>query len=247
MNQISNNSQNNQPAPKRNGLSFLAGIPGNVKLIGIVVILILLIFAFPIICQFSGKTLGSAVGVAVGTYKAVTEEIPQAYTEGKDTGLSAEDTTVKIAEKAKEIGKLDVLVADMSIANNHKVGDKYQALYSMQAKVVFSVDVTEAIVTMNTNEKVVGVALPPITPDVYIDDTSTERVAEWSKGLYKGKATDGFTEYMNSRKKSEEEIIPKLNYYDRLLDRAEITAKEQVSQLIQSIVGSDYAVIVNVQ
>lgn len=220
----------------------LAKMPFMTKLICIAIILILLAFAFPLVCQFSGKTLGSAVGVAVGSYKAVTEEIPTAYNDGKGDGLSAEDISVKIVDKAKEVGKLDVLVANMRIVDNFKEGTAYQAILSTDAKVVFSVDLSQLSPTMNVNEKRVNVTLPGIESTLYIDDTSTEKLTEAKATLFDGSAKDGVTAYLNYSRNLEDKAFEQINNYDKYLEQAQKAAVEQISRIVQNIVGTDYSV-----
>ena len=93
-----------------------------------------------------GQSTGSQVGKFVGSFEALTD-YREAYAEGKEQGLSAEDTTAEVANKINEVERLEVLVASVKLNDIHTVGDDYAALYLLKGDAVFAVDLSKAEIT----------------------------------------------------------------------------------------------------
>ena len=222
-------------------------ISSRTKLIIIGSIAVLFTFLFPIICSVIGGSFGTAVGTAVGTFHAVTEDMPKAYAEGKAEGLSAEDTEVGI-NKIKEVGKLDVLVANAKLIDVHKDGEKYAALYDMAADVIFSVDVTQANFLYGDN--LIVIVLPSPEVEINFDSTKTKVVDDWQNWVPlfgNGSTKDGLETYINSLKKIKIKAKEQIENYDYLEKQACDSAKKQVKELAQMLVEKGTNVEVKIQ
>lgn len=179
-----------------------------------------------------GQSTGSQVGRFVGSFEALAD-YREAYAEGKEQGLSAEDTTVEVANKIKEVERLEVLVASVKLNDIHTVGDDYAALYLLKGDAVFSVDLSKAEITEDADG--LHIVLPQLEMDLIVDQSRIEKVAEYQKLLFNGSSEDGFDAYLNSMAKIVEESKETLVNYDSLKETAEETAKKQVTQLANSV------------
>lgn len=224
----------NPERKEHNVIGWFAGIPRGTKLIILCVLALVLIIAFPVVCNRLGTGVGGAVGTAVGSFKAVTEDIPKGYAAGKAVGLSAEDTHAVIGNGVRRIGRLEVLAANTSLADFHKDGEKYAALYLVSADVVFSVDVTKARILFSEQNDI-DLILPEPEAAVYIDQNKTDLVAQWQKNFFSGSTEDGMTAYLNSMTKIQQATAESLDGYDALLEQAKKSAEKQIGFLMKSI------------
>lgn len=188
-----------------------------------------------------GQSTGSQVGKFVGSFEALTD-YREAYAEGKEQGLSAEDTTAEVANKIKEVERLEVLVASVKLNDIHTVGDDYAALYLLKGDAVFAVDLSKAEITEESDG--LHILLPQLEMDLIVDQSKIEKVAEYQKLLFNGSSEDGFDAYLNSMEKIVEESKETLVNYDSLKKTAEETAIKQVEQLANSVAVEKRDVIV---
>lgn len=188
-----------------------------------------------------GQSTGSQVGKFVGSFEALTD-YREAYAEGKEQGLSAEDTTAEVANKIKEVERLEVLVASVKLNDIHTVGDDYAALYLLKGDAVFAVDLSKAEITEESDG--LHILLPQLEMDLIVDQSKIEKVAEYQKLLFNGSSEDGFDAYLNSMAKIVEESKETLVNYDSLKKTAEETAIKQVEQLANSVAVEKRDVIV---
>jgi len=212
------------------------GLLGIKPIITIAVILILVI-AFPIICHFTGGTIGKIVGTAAGSFRAVTEDIPNGYYQGKEDGLNADDTSISI-NKIRETGNLAVLAANAKLINLHAVGEKYKALYEIPTDVIFTVDLTQ----MKTYEDADGygamiVEVPEPAARIEIDPEKVKKLDDWQRYIFNGSTEDGMKAYTNMLKSITNNAAEELQDYDLLLVSAENSAEKQIKALIESIDG----------
>lgn len=196
-----------------------------------------------------GTEIGTGIGKKVGTVQGYTEaisiDIPKGEVDGKEDGLSAEDTVVVIKGKMQDVGKLDVLVAGVSLNNFHRLGNNYAALYLMKADAVFSIDLSKVQVDQNREGSQIYVTVPQPEIEVYYDEAETEKVAEWQKNYFSGDANDGFTAYLNSMKEIEENASEELAQNDNLMNMARTSAEKQISRLISNICGAEKKININ--
>lgn len=218
---------------KGNVLSAIASampkLSNRTKIIILAVAAVAFSFAFPIICNSVGKNYGNMVGAAVGSFQAVTVDMPEAYNQGKEDGLSAADTRTELQGRLQEIGKLDVLAANAKITDVHRVGDKYSALYEFGADVVFSVDLSQT--SVYAGDEIIQINLPKPNAEINLDSTRTRLLAEYQHGWFNGTTEEGITAYLNSVKNIQGNAQDVLDNYDWLQQRAEQAATDQAAML----------------
>ena len=181
-----------------------------------------------------GSGAGKMTGLAVGSYKGVTDGLEKGALAGKEAGLNSEDITIEITQTVREVGKLEVLVANVEIPDYHEVGKKYAALYLFRGSAVFSVDLGKASIS-KTPEGEVIILLPEPEAVVNINDSETELLAEYQRKFFNGSADDGFQAYLNSLKLIDTIALEKVSNHDVLMDMAKDSAKKQVEMLSDSV------------
>ena len=173
-------------------------------------------------------------GLAVGSYKGVTEGLEKGAQAGKEAGLKSDDMTAEISGTVKEVGNLEVLVANVEIPDYHEVGKKYAALYLFRGSAVFSVDLAKASVSKTEDGEVI-IVLPEPTTVVNINDSETELLAEYQRKFFNGNADDGFQAYLNSLRLIDTIAVEKVSNFDMLMNMARNSAKKQVQMLSQNV------------
>ena len=181
-----------------------------------------------------GADAGKAAGRAIGSYKGVTEGIDSGFKAGKEEGLSAEDTTVEISHRIREVGNLEVLVANVEMPDYHEVGKKYAALYLFRGSAVFSVDLSKASISRSEDNEVI-ILLPEPKAVVSINDSETELLAEYQQKFFNGSADDGFQAYLNSLRMIDTIAIEKVSNYEMLMKLARDSAKKQTEMLASGV------------
>lgn len=176
-----------------------------------------------------GDGLGTTVGMAIGSFDGVTNGIDQGAKDGKAAGLSAKDTEVSVQENMARIGKLEVLQASVSIVNKHTVGDDLIQLHVMYADAVFTVDLTQARIEENAAE--LCITLPPPEMSLNIDETKTEKIAEYEELFFNGSAEDGFDAALNSNAVLGEEAANHISNYPALMEQARNAAIRNIEML----------------
>lgn len=183
--------------------------------------------------NYLGTTAGKIVGTAVGSYNALTEGIAAGAEAGKQQGLSAEDTEVKIGNSIKNIGKLDVLIAEGQIHNDLQEGNEYKALFVYKTNITFSVDLEAAEIV--PSDKGIKIILPPVEMEFDINENESEKLAEWQKHFWSGSEEAGYTAYMNSMAKIKEKAGDEMENYGVLMEQAKDFAKTKVRDLAKSV------------
>lgn len=181
-----------------------------------------------------GSGAGKMTGLAVGSYKGVTEGLEKGAQAGKEAGLKSDDMTAEISGTVKEVGNLEVLVANVEIPDYHEVGKKYAALYLFRGSAVFSVDLGQASVSKTEDGEVI-IVLPDPTAVVNINDSETELLAEYQRKFFNGNADDGFQAYLNSLRLIDTIAVEKVSNFDMLMSMARNAAKKQVQMLAQNV------------
>lgn len=193
-----------------------------------------------------GGETGEIVGKVIGSYEGTTNGIANGTKEGEEAGKSAKDIKVASETKISQIGKLEVLTADLKVKDvrmqngiavttfplDSKV--KFAELYIYKARCFYSIDLNKAQIERKDNDIVI--TFDKINTDVRLYDNETENLASWGKN---GSAEDGATVAINSRneiqKKLEDEACNNLS----LLTQAEISAKKQLELLVKNICGNE--------
>lgn len=234
------NSQKDDVLPKRHRAAIFLVV------IGVLAVCISLMFVIPFYIQAAeigrkvGEDGGKIAGVAVGSFQGITKEIPEGWEDGKQQGLSAEDTEVDVIERIEEIGRLEVLAASVRLDDYLKIADDYSAIYVYKADAIFSVDLKNAEIHREGDNVMIVLGNPAV--DFYINEEDTEKIAEWQRRFYSGKTADGYTAYINSRAEIEKKAPEEIKNYDTLMDLAKDSAKNQLGILVRSVCGEGFAV-----
>lgn len=184
-----------------------------------------------------GETAGRLTGMAKGSLDGVTVGLKEGAIAGREEGLSAKDTVIEMQNTFERVARLEVLVANVSIPAYHEVGkQQYAAMYLFRGHAVFTIDMSEASVSMG-NDKELVILLPEPVVDVNIDESETELVAEYQKKFFNGSTDDGFKAYLNSLTLIDSIATDKVANFDTLLALARESAKNQISILTANICG----------
>lgn len=192
-----------------------------------------------------GQVNGKIVGTAIGSAKGVTIGVEEGKKAGESAGLDAEDTVVDIKGSMESLGKLEVLVAGVSLKNINKIGDTYTGLYIINGDAVFSVDLEQAEISFSQDGTDVYITIPEPDLELYLDQNSTQKLAESQNFSWTVTAKDGLINYLNTMTQTVEKVKETMVNYDSLFADAKEAAKKQVKQLASTICGDNY--IVHVQ
>lgn len=189
-----------------------------------------------------GEMTGGAVGVALGSADGVINGLQEGMEAGAAAGLSAEDTTADMKESLKEVGRLEVLAAGVTLRNLNEIGQEYTNLSVINGDAIFSVDMTQAEISFSQDGKEVYIVIPEPTMELYIDQSGTEILAEIQKPSFSVTAEDGLNAYLNSMAQTVDKVKETLANYDSLLAQAKDSALGQVRQMAETISGGRYTV-----
>lgn len=181
-----------------------------------------------------GEASGTLVGTVVGSWNGITEGIGRGAEDGTAAGLSAKDTEVNpnLFDSIQEVGKLEVLVAGVRLTNFSSIGETYKALYAAKGDAVFSVDLTQAEITSSETE--VSILIPEPELELYLDESSTEKLAETQNFSWTVGTKDGITAYLNSVTQMKSKIEETMLNYDSLMKTAREAAISQATQLAEA-------------
>ena len=156
---------------------------------------------------------------------------------GKNDGLSAKDTEQKVKSTVEEMGKLEVLVANVKIPEYHSVGEKYAAMYLFRGSAVFTVDLSKANISVNDSQ--ILVLIPKPTAEIKIDNTETEKIKSRSALFFNGSSEEGLEAYLNTLKAVDQISTDSISNFSELNDLAKGAAKLQLKKIIENIAGSE--------
>lgn len=182
-----------------------------------------------------GESTGTLVGNAVGSYDGYVSGKEEGTKAGEEDGLSANDTTVNLQDAVASAGKLEILAAGVSLKNLNKIGDEYKSLYIASGEAIFTIDLRIAEVMVSEDGKKISITIPEPTLKVYLDQDSTQQLAETQEFSFTVRAEDGITAYLNSMSQSADKITDTIANYDTLLELARESAITQVTQLVSAL------------
>lgn len=146
-----------------------------------------------------GSLLGKAAGKCIGSVEGIAVGVGAGAEAGGQEGLSAKDTEVKIIERVRELGNLEVLNVSMKRNVINKAdGGKTCVLWSAKCEASYAVDLTKAEISNDI------VIIP--YPELSISFDSPEKIAQYQKRKNTGSSINGTTEYMNSENKIRNKI-----------------------------------------
>lgn len=186
-----------------------------------------------------GKASGTVVGAAVGSARGITEGVSQGIEDGEAAGLSAEDVTVDMQVTMESVGKLEVLVAGVTLKNMNQIGEAYHALYIISADAVFSVDLCQADISYSKDNQDIYISVPRPELELFLDQNSTEKLAETQNFSWTVNAQDGVIAYLNSMTNIIEKVKDSMANYDTLMETAQNSARKQVESLAAAVSGEN--------
>ena len=166
----------------------------------------------------TGEISGTLVGTAIGYSEGATQGISRGLQAGKEAGLSAEDTVAEIKGSFEEVGKLEVMSANVKLVDTFEHGDNYSCLFTVDGEVVFTVDLEQSDTTVSINGKKIKVIIPEPQLKFVRDSDSYVVLAEESKNSmpWSDAAKDGRESYIKSLGKIQEEAITKITNYEMI-------------------------------
>lgn len=191
-----------------------------------------------------GARTGTIVGKVIGSFDGISTGLKKGYKNGKEEGLSAKDTKAEIKNRCSEIGNLEVLEAGIKLKNVNVLGDDYAALYLLKGVAVYSVNLKDVDIN-DLGSDTIEVLLPEITVDIYIDESSTEKLAEYQKHSWSGSASDGLKEYMNTRSASDQSVKDTIENYPDLMEAAQSSAIKQIEIIAKTATANKKDIVVN--
>lgn len=218
-------------------------IPFWAKMVFVAIVFLLLLYIKYVVVQESASAAGTMVGRAVGTFQGLTDGRVAGFEAGKEQGLKAEDTEVEVVEAMTETGTLEVLAASVRLTDN-RVENEYAVLYSIFGNAVFTVDLTNAQVMMGKNG-IVNITIPYPQVDLFIDESKTEKVAEYISNKNQGSTEAGYKAYINSFSQISENAQQRIAEYDTLMEQAKGAAIKQVKMLAENVCGSEKKITVD--
>ncbi len=198
-----------------------------------------------------GNEMGTFAGVAMGSFDGVTKGIGEGENAGRAIGLSAEDTTVTLANEISEVGRLRVLDMNVTLTDVFSVGaeDKpdssrgYFALLVLEGTASYTVDLEQCLISVDN--EAVKITIPHPELRVTIDPEKTRKRAEDNASpLINGSSFDGYMGYINTLKKTTEKVKDQLAGYDQMKSTAEESALSAVKRLVGSVRENDKPIIV---
>ena len=191
-----------------------------------------------------GDKTGTIVGNVIGSFDGITTGLAKGTEEGKEEGLSAKDTKSGIRNRFSEIGNLEVLEAGVKLRDVNTLGDDYAALFLLKGVAIYSVNLKDVEIN-DIDANSVEILLPAINVEIYIDESATEKHAEYQKHSWSGSAEDGFAEYINTRAATDQSVKEKMGYYSNLTEAAQSSAIKQIEIIAKAATGNKKEVVVS--
>ena len=224
----------------------------NILSISCVVVAVVGVFCYALPAYNNAKNLGisvgdrtgTIVGNVIGSFDGITTGLAKGAEDGKEEGLSAKDTKSEIKNSFSEIGNLEVLEAGVKLNDVNTLGDDYAALFLLKGVAIYSVNLKDVeIIDIDSNT--VEILLPAINVEIYIDESATEKLAEYQKHSWSGSAKDGFAEYMNTRAATDQSVKETMENYSNLTEAAQSSAIKQIEIIAKAATGNKKEVVVS--
>lgn len=191
-----------------------------------------------------GDRTGTIVGNVIGSFDGITTGLAKGAEDGKEEGLSAKDTKSEIKNSFSEIGNLEVLEAGVKLKDVNTLGDDYAALFLLKGVAIYSVNLKDVELN-DIDANTVEILLPAINVEIYIDESATEKLAEYQKHSWSGSAKDGFAEYMNTRAATNQSVKETMENYSNLTEAAQSSAIKQIEIIAKAATGNKKEVVVS--
>ena len=191
-----------------------------------------------------GDRTGTIVGNVIGSFDGITTGLAKGSSDGKEEGLSAKDTKSEIKNSFSEIGNLEVLEAGVKLKDVNTLGSDYAALNLLKGVAIYSVDLKNVEIN-DKDTNTVEVLLPAVNVEIFIDESATEKLAEYQRFPWSGSTHDAFTEYINSREASDKSVKDTMENYSNLKETAENSAIKQIEIIAKAATGNKKEIVVD--
>jgi len=189
-----------------------------------------------------GEVNGRIVGTAIGSFNGITQGIEEGIDAGTQAGLSAVDTSADVKGTMESIGRLEVLAAGVTLKNINTIGEAYKGLYVISGDAIFTVDLGNAEISFSQDGKDVYIWIPEPTLELFLDQSSTRKLAETQHFSLSVSAQDGLIAYLNSMTQTVDNVKKSLTNYDALMKAAKDSARTQVMLLAKTVCGDSQTV-----
>lgn len=218
--------------------------PGFVLVIAIILLLTTAMLAVPfLLISTAGADVGASVGSPVGKIVGTIEGVQAGAADGREEGLSADDTEVYL-DALQQAGNLIVLDSALKVENVNSIGDANAALYVFDANAQYSVDLTKAKVRFRNGGSEVVITVPTPRVSLYIDETSRQTLAQTNHLSLIVTAKDGMEGYANSMDELREKAYEKVSGNDTLKQIAMDSAVKQIRELVSAVSESSRTITV---
>ena len=179
----------------------------------------------------TGETLASPIGTAVGKFIGSIDGIKKAKEEVSKEDLTSSEPEKIIAKKMQSVGKLEVLIADITIDSVDSVGDSYRCLTVKEGKIIFTVDLALADVLTVGRKLIITVPTPEF--ELIVNESNKTVEAEKSNPSIFTDSQDGMIAYIEFEKIDTNKVKTELSEYNSLYEKAQDSAKKQIEQLAE--------------
>ena len=153
-------------------------------------------------------------------------------------------------DSVKEIGNLEVLSASVNLGITETFdNDKAAFQFKKEGTAVYSVNLEKIEVSIDPEKKRLYASIPieALSVTLYVDESSTEKVAEYQERGWTGNAETGYRKHLEMTTDGYEKIMQSLQNSSNLKTSAIVSAEEQIRMLIEaSLIDNEYEVVVNV-
>ena len=132
-----------------------------------------------------------------------------------------------------------IMNAGVTLKNMNQIGEAYHALYIISADAVFSVDLQQADISYSKDNSDIYISVPKPELELFLDQNSTEKLAETQNFSWTVSAQDGVIAYLNSMTNIIEKVKDSMANYDTLMETAENSARKQVESLASAVCGEN--------
>ena len=190
-----------------------------------------------------GQTTGKFVGLAIGSADGIFNGAKEGKAAGEEAALSASDTSVDIVGSLQAVGTLEVLTADVTMKNFNKTGKSFIRLDIIGGDAVFTVDLSQAEIVVDKSGKSVSVTIPEPNLSLYIDQSSSKKLAEIQRVSFAVDSEDGVNSYLNSMAQKTDQAEEAIGNYEDLLADARGSAEEQIKMIVNTLSGGRYTAV----
>ena len=225
--------------PKRISVTAVLTVAISILTVFVLLVEMPMLFSTNSLAQNVGANLGKMVGLAIGSADAM-HDLEDVINDAENKANTPK-VTVTVEETFKNVGKLEVLTAEVKTYYKHEKGN-YAALYILNGDGVFTVDLSKA--QFEIDENIVNIKLPRPALDIRFKDLP-KKIAEYEGFDFLVSSDDAYKGYTAAQTELIKNIKDKMVNYHMLLESAENSAKKSMKLLVQSIKGNDVEITID--